>query len=147
MLGGVPSGIGRPIALRSSVVIVLVCALAAACSGTAWAEVPTNDGGMTFADIQDASGSEEYRWKVDLAEDEELALVNEDAAVVYYLPIFGHTAFRYPRCRLTMPWARAFPRPSRFAKPPLRKAAKVVAQSHWTGAVLKPGATVGIRLA
>jgi hypothetical protein len=250
MLVSAHVGVKRSFAIKFVVVMTFLCAFLVASSGTARAELPTYDGGMTFPDIWDASDPEDYSWEVDLEEDQELVQIDDHSAVVYYLPPSGHVAlsisaapahdaigtsvpttlevtdgnivtltvhhragnpkaggavFDYPIIAgegweggfqtsiVQMPPAEADPRAQRereareasereafknshcvvpslkgrslrtsrkllarsgcnLGRATLRQAtspknARVVSQSRWTGTVLKPGATVGIRLA
>jgi hypothetical protein len=59
-------------------------------AGSAHADVPVYVGGMGFPAIQDTSGSEEYSWKVQLEEDQELRQVDSQRVQVYYES--GHPA-------------------------------------------------------
>jgi PASTA domain len=68
-------------------------------SASAPAEViahPTYAGAMTFGEIDGPSDPEEYSWEVSLGEGQELELVDDQHAQVYYTeghhPVFGITA-------------------------------------------------------
>lgn len=64
----------------------LVCAAFAAGPSFASADVPPPFGGdMGFPDISGPLGPEEYSWEVILGDDQELQLVNEQLALVYYV--------------------------------------------------------------
>lgn len=59
-------------------------------ASSALADVPDYVGDMGFPAIQDASGSEEYSWRVQLGDDQELRQVDSQRVQVYYES--GHPA-------------------------------------------------------
>jgi hypothetical protein len=92
MLGGASDGVGLVPATRFLVVALfaLVVGVIAGGTGSAHADVPVYVGDMSFPVIQDTAGQEEYSWKVQLYEDQELRQVDSQRVQIYYES--GHPA-------------------------------------------------------
>lgn len=93
MFGCVSDGIGPAAAMRFLVAALfssLLWIVAGPGAGSAHADVPIYIGDMGFPAIQDASGPEEYSWKVQLEQDQELRQVDSQRVQVYYES--GHPA-------------------------------------------------------
>ncbi len=86
MLVSAQGGTKRSAAIKLLIAVTFLCALAVAGStSTARAEIPDFDGLMTFRVIHDASGPEEYSWKVHLAPNQGLEQLDDQTAAVYYV--------------------------------------------------------------
>lgn len=88
MLGGVSDGVGLAPAMRFLVAAILAATLWPAAgpgAGSARADVPVYVGDMGFPAIQDASGPEEYSWKVQMTKDQGLEQVDDQSVRIYYL--------------------------------------------------------------
>lgn len=83
MFGAAFSSTRRPVASKLLLAVALLCALVMA--GAARADVPAYDGLMVFPSIQNASGPEEYSWKVHLAPEQGLEQLDDQTAIVYYV--------------------------------------------------------------
>jgi hypothetical protein len=65
-------------------------------SALAQADLPLYVGDMSFPNIEDSSGTEEYSWKLQMSEDQALEQIDDQSALVYYVgghhPAFSITA-------------------------------------------------------
>jgi hypothetical protein len=80
----------------SGLAVALIVGLGACVPSVALADAPTLpvfDGAMTFPDIQDSSGPEEFSWEVVLSPEQALEQVNDQLARVYYTDAPDVTAF------------------------------------------------------
>jgi len=72
--------------MRSVLLAVLVWALAAVAPVSAVADpIPAYDGAMSFHSIEGPDGPEEFSWEVALDEDQELRLIDDRHAAVYWI--------------------------------------------------------------
>jgi hypothetical protein len=72
--------------LTATVFGLALCVITGMSPGSACADVPAYEGVMTFPAIQDPSGPEDFSWKVILAENQALEQLDDQTAIVYYVP-------------------------------------------------------------
>lgn len=91
---------------RLSVSIAALTALAAIALPATAAAHPLYEGALTFPDIADASGAEDYSWEVELSDDQALRAVDPDHAEVYYVDGDGVSGDEQVVLTITAPEAR-----------------------------------------
>lgn len=88
MFGSVFDGVGPAAAMRFLVAALFASVFWIAAglgAGSAHADVPAYVGDMGFPAIQDASGPEEYSWKVQLAGNQGLEQLDDQSVIIYYV--------------------------------------------------------------